>query len=190
MTKSPIYDLEEYKIQASILLKKFRSTDQKQAFHSARRLQKLPRLATLSVDEILQLNGKIKRKHALQLIAVENGFTTWVELKQHIEQRSNKKLYNKHSLYTALYPRRCQGFLNQWFTQYDEARAYLDEIGGYLFPYKDEFFICQAGYIEALGLDPQDRNWEQIGFDWVHPTDHAAWERLNTKLQNLPKTEQ
>ena len=40
MTKSPIYDLEEYKIQASILLKKFRSADQKQALHSTRPIAK------------------------------------------------------------------------------------------------------------------------------------------------------
>ena len=186
MTKSPIYDLEEYKIQASILLKKFRSADQKQALHSAQRLQKLPRLADTSVEEIVRLNGKIKRKHTLQVIAIENGFATWVELKQHIEQRP-EKLYIKHSLYTALYPRRCQGFLNQWFVQYDEARAYLDENGGYLFPYKDEFFICQAGYIQALGLDPQDRDWGQIAFDWVQPANQTAWQRLNSQLKNLPE---
>ena len=31
-------------------------------------------------------------------------------------------------------------FLNQWFTTYEEARAFREAEGGYLLPFKNQFF--------------------------------------------------
>jgi hypothetical protein len=74
-------------------------------------------------------------------------------------------------------------FLNRWFTNYEEARAARDTAGGYLFPYKNQFFVTDAGAVRELGLDPADPDWELIGWDWVCPRDPEAWERLKEKRE-------
>ena len=71
--------------------------------------------------------------------------------------------------------------LNRWFPSYEEARAALDEQGGYLLPFKHHFFVCEAEGIRILGLDPDDPDWELIGRDWVRPRDQEAWERLKDR---------
>ena len=58
-------------------------------------------------------------------------------------------------------------------------------MGGYLLPYKNDFFVCQRAYIQTLGLDPDDPDWEQIGFDWVKPANQDAINRLKEKLEKL-----
>jgi hypothetical protein len=72
-------------------------------------------------------------------------------------------------------------FLNRWLPSYDAARAARDESGGFLLPYRHQFFVADAGAIRELGLDPYDPDWARIGWDWVQPRDTAAWGRL--KLQ-------
>jgi hypothetical protein len=72
-------------------------------------------------------------------------------------------------------------YLHQWFTTYEEARAYRETAGGYLLPYRSHYFVANAGGIEELGLDPHDQDWARIGWDWVRPADQEAWERLCAK---------
>jgi hypothetical protein len=79
-------------------------------------------------------------------------------------------------------------FLNHWCATYDEARALRESQGGYLLPFKDQFFVTGAEGIEELGLDPQDPDWERIGFDWVRPLDLEAGARLQDKRQRALAT--
>ena len=72
-------------------------------------------------------------------------------------------------------------FLNHWFPNYAEARAHLEAEGGYLLPYRSQYFVTGADAITELGLDPDDPDWERIGWDWARPLDPAAWARLRTK---------
>jgi hypothetical protein len=74
-------------------------------------------------------------------------------------------------------------FLCHWYPRYDDARAFLDLEGGFLLPYRDQFFIAAAGAVRALGLDPDDPDWSRIGYDWVHPADRDAWERLRLRRE-------
>jgi hypothetical protein len=69
-------------------------------------------------------------------------------------------------------------FLSRWFTSYEEARSAREAEGGFLFPYQHHFFVASAAAVRELGLDPDDPDWERIGWDWVRPLDHAAWGRL------------
>jgi hypothetical protein len=87
--------------------------------------------------------------------------------------------------FTPLYPERCDGFLNEWYADYEVARKHLEITGGYLLPYKTQFFICQREYIDSLGLNPDDADWELIGRDWIKPADHEAWQRLTLKLRKV-----
>ena len=76
-------------------------------------------------------------------------------------------------------------FLNQWFTSYEEARAVREAEGGYLLPYKHQFFVTVAAAIVELGLDPLDPDWQRTGWDWVRPLDWKAWELLRDKRRKV-----
>ncbi len=89
---------------------------------------------------------------------------------------------------TMMYAPGMSNFLNRWFSTYDQARASLDSEGGYLFPYKHQFFVTGSEAIRELGMDPADPDWELIGRDWVHPRDREAWNRLMEKRLNAKKT--
>ena len=80
-----------------------------------------------------------------------------------------------------MYVPRMDAILSRWFTTYEEARASLELEGGYLFPYRRQFFVTTSEAIRELGLDPADPDWERIGWDWVRPRDREAWERLKEK---------
>ncbi len=80
-----------------------------------------------------------------------------------------------------MYVPQMDAVLNAWFTNYEEALALLKTGGGYLLPYKSQFFVTQSEGIRELGLDPSDPDWAEIGWDWVRPKDLAAWNRLRGK---------
>ena len=82
-----------------------------------------------------------------------------------------------------MYEARMDAVLNRWFTIYEEARASLDAEGGYLLPYKNQFFITSSDGIRDLGLDADDRDWARLGWDWVQPKDSEAWQRLKEKRE-------
>lgn len=79
---------------------------------------------------------------------------------------------------TMMYAPSMDAFVNRWFRTYEEARTSLESEGGYLFPYKKQFFITEKEAIRELGMDPDDPDWELIGKDWVRPLKLDAWERL------------
>ena len=182
MTGSRPDNIEEYKIKAAILLKSLRSGDSQKALDAAARFQCLPHLSGLSSQEILFRKDGLRLKHALSVIAIEHGYASWNDLKHYLEKRD--AIRDKRA-YTPLYPRRCAGFLNEWYASYEVARSHLEQVGGYLLPYKQHFFLCKRDYIEVLGLDPDDEDWERIGWDWAKAADRDAWERLNSKLQSM-----
>ncbi|MGB7339052.1 MAG: hypothetical protein WBC91_09190 [Phototrophicaceae bacterium] len=70
----------------------------------------------------------------------------------------------------------------EWHADYEIANSELGRSGGYLFPYKKQFFICESAYIEELGLDPDDADWQAIGYNWVKPLNQSAGQRLNAQL--------
>ena len=149
--------VEECKIQASILLKSLHSHDVAISKRAAKRFQHLPEFKDYSLAAIAQTD--IKRKHALSVIAIEKGFTSWTSLKCEL-------------------PFIRGGFLNQWFVIYAEAKSYQKIHGGFILPYKKQFFICEAAYINNLGLNPDDPQWKLIGYDWVNPDNKPAWQKL------------
>jgi hypothetical protein len=48
--------------------------------------------------------------------------------------------------------------------------------------HRRHFFITDRHFIETLGLDPDDPQWELIGRDWVKPSKVDARERLYVQL--------
>lgn len=174
---APPVTLHECKVRASILLKELHSSDASRATRAAERLRALPSFASLAPGELLSRKDSVRRKHALAVIAREQGYDSWVELKQALGEDAPPRVDTE-----AFFTRSVSPFLNRWFTSYEEALASLQGAGGYLFPFRDQFFVCDAGFLRALGLEPADPDWERIGRNWVEPLDLAAHARLEQKL--------
>ena len=51
--------------------------------------------------------------------------------------------------------------------------------------HKNHFFVCKAEVINALGLDPDDPDWETIGWDCAQPLDEKTFERLREKRRRV-----
>ena len=76
-------------------------------------------------------------------------------------------------------------FLNRWFSNYEDARKSLESEGGFLLPYRRHFYVCEAGAISAMGLEPDDPDWERIGRDCARPADEEAYRRLREKRERV-----
>jgi hypothetical protein len=158
------FSLNEGKIQASLLLKSLRSDDATQVSLAVKRFLRAPEFSRFTIDEFpLQ---SIQRRHALQVIAIERGFRSWPDLKCQL-----------------LFIR--GGFLNQWFVQYEEGKAYQRSHGGFILPFKKQFFVCTTDYIIDLGFDVCDPDWVLIAHDWVVPQHKVAWQRLYKKWMHI-----
>jgi len=48
--------------------------------------------------------------------------------------------------------------------------------------YKHQLFIVDQYFVESMGLDPADEDWERIARDWVRPQDYVARGRLYQQL--------
>lgn len=165
---SRIISLSEIKIQAQILLKKINSSDLE---IKAEALAKI--IGYLQSINLKLTAEDIQLKHCLGHFAADYGFANW----------ANYKFYFEHSQLSKFTPQ--GGFFNQWFSNYREAKAILKASGGYLLPYQHQFFICERGYIEYLGLNPDDDNWRKIAYNWVEPENLSAWQELNQAYANL-----
>lgn len=152
---------EECKVQASILLKSLRKDNSEQA---AKRFQRLPEFKNISIVDIA--HKEIKRKDALRVIAIEKGFDSWEQLKCQL-------------------PFIRGGFLNKWFANYSDAKLSLQANGGFLLPFKNQYFICDEDYIVNLGFEPNDPDWKLIGYDWEKPCNAVAWKRLYKKWMKI-----
>lgn len=162
--------LDECRIRATMLLKDLRADDPHRVRRACERLYRRADLADLEPMAI-------RRKHALATVAAELGFASWSDLKRRLEVPPAERLDSDR-----FFDRGGGPLLNRWFARYDKARASLDEAGGYLFPFRWQFFVCEATFLADRGLDPDDPDWERIGRDWVRPADLAARERLERRL--------
>jgi hypothetical protein len=133
-----------------------------------------PEAALSHGDRHARRPGTIRLKHALAVVAEERGYPSWTEMKTALEHMAWES--------TAWYARGMDVFLNRWFTSYDQARAARATEGGYLLPYRNQFFICPRDAVRLLGLDPDDQDWARVAWDCARPSDPAAFDRLREKV--------
>lgn len=159
------------------------------------RLRVLPELKRVAPGVLDAKAGDMRRKHCLAVVARECGFSSW----EHARRALGGDL-TELDLGTLLYGAdgASSGMLNVWFTTYDAAQASLQlqvhsadgsAVRRYLLAYKRDFFLTEAPFIETLGLDPRDPDWEAIGWDWGRPLDPGARARLYCKRLYALRTE-
>ncbi len=118
----------------------------------------------------------VRRRDCLAVLAAEMGFLNWPEARRVLrgEPASN--------FGTLLCPKRCCGHLNLWYKTREEAAGMREQRGGFLLAFRHQFLVVDRYYIESLRLDPEDPDWEAIGFDWTRPGCEAPRARLYSKL--------
>ncbi|HSP63088.1 MAG TPA: hypothetical protein VLQ90_08920 [Pyrinomonadaceae bacterium] len=92
---------------------------------------------------------------------------------------------NEAGVNTLWYQTNLDVFLNRWYSNYEEARRARESGGGFLLPYKHHFFVCEAEVIRAMGLEPDDPDWEKIKWDGARPVDCEAYQRLCEKREEI-----
>lgn len=159
--------------EARRLLKHLRGGDPARARAAATRFLGLRSLADVGLEGLLARPERLRLKHALAVVAAEQGASSWLALVRAFEARAvpGPSLPSFHTP-------RLDSCLNRWFTNHAEALASLRREGGYLLPFRRQFFVTEAEGIRALGLDPDDPDWTAIGFDLAQPLDGPACERL------------
>lgn len=150
--------LTECRIQAQKLLKAARAGDE----------SALRRLSVLPASPRWQL------KHALTVVALEAGFPSWLALKSRFEAPAIDT--------ERFFEGRGSAYLNRWFRDLETAEESLRAEGGWLFPYRHQYFICEAGFLDARGIPSDDPDWARIGHNWAKPADPAAHARLARRL--------
>ena len=193
MSRNTPQHLATRRDEARRLLQSLRSGDSR----AAHRFRRLRSFAHLTTDQLLREPERVRLKHALAVLATENGHDSWLAFKRALEAAPTRAgatpagtADTASALDTASrtprdgeewYARGMDVFLNRWFARYDQARAALVADGGYLLPFRHHFFLCTAEAIRTLGLDPDDPDWLRIRFDGARPADSDAWQRLRNQ---------
>lgn len=168
--------VEELKTRAEILHRRVASGDEA----ALERLRALPELAKADAAALAGAGARMRRKHCLAVVAREHGFASWEHARRVLDGAAGEADFG------TLLHASPSGALNVWSVSYDEARAHLDEVrsGGarrYLLPYRRQFFVADRAFVEGLGLDPDDTDWDAVEGDLVRPRDAQARRRLYQK---------
>ena len=160
--------LKEVKTQAKKLFKSLQAN--RNEIESSQAI--LKKLSLASIEQ-LQL------KHCLTIIAFQLGFENWHHL-QKILSGSNSQ---DEPLYmgTFLYPKTCGGFINEWFSDYQQALSSLENYDGlkWLLPYKKQFIVVKEEYIATFHLaDKIMLQWPEIRYNLVESYNSLAWDKL------------
>jgi len=168
--------VHELKVRADILHARIESKDGR----AMGRLRVLPELRRADDASLLARATEIRRKHCLTVVARECGFASWEQARRVLGGHAEDVDFG-----TLLHGRNASSILSPWFASYEDAlaarRSLPERPRLYLLAYKRHFMLTGRPFVEALGMDPDDPDWEAIGWDWVHPTDPAARSRLYYK---------
>lgn len=121
------------------------------------------------------LAGAERLRDALHEVARGQGFTDW----EHARRVLSGLALPGDDMGSFWHAPRTGMLLNLWFSSYVQAQAVLQQLGeGFLLPYRRQYFIVQAPFIEALGVNPADPGWAAAGHDLVAAYGTPVWRGL------------
>jgi hypothetical protein len=176
--------VRELKVRAEILHRSVQASDPA----GIERLRALTELRRVEDDALREAAAGVQRKHCLTAVAREAGFATWEHAVRVLDGDASEVDFG-----TLLYGAQWGANLNHWFATYDEARAFHREASTpadrrYLLVYKRHFFVVERFFIEALGLEADDPDWQAIDWDWAQPAHMDARRRLYGKVLAARRT--
>ncbi|WP_196140782.1 hypothetical protein [Aliikangiella sp. G2MR2-5] len=144
--------IEELKIQSKKLLKSIRTDTSEPQVKSFQKY----------------ISGKksgnpIQLKHCQNYIAQHYGFDDWLHARRVLECE-NQQLLQDYG--TFWYSSRCSSLLNHWCNTYREALELLNQHGGFLLPYKNQFIVVENNFLEALGMPGCEELWHALANNW------------------------
>lgn len=167
----------ELKIRAEILHKRLAAG----SADAIARLRALPEMRRADERALAAMAGDVRRKHCLAIVARECGFSGWEHAHRVLGGDPQETDFG-----TLLHGDGMSSFLKPWFANYEEARAFLDDASRdgarrYLLVHRRDFFVADRHFIESLGLEPDDADWQAIDWSWPRPKDPDARRRLYMK---------
>ena len=84
--RTPLF---EYRFQARQLLKHLRSNDAEASSMAAARFLRLQSFSDRTVSQVLEDRDRVQLKHALAIVALEQGHDSWLALKASAEAKSS-----------------------------------------------------------------------------------------------------
>ena len=127
--------------------------------------------------------GTMRLRDALHEVAREVGFKDW----EHARKVLGGLAVLGDDMGDFWHVPRTGILLHHWFSDYAQARAVLDQVHtGFLLPYRRQFFIVQAPFIEAMGLNSDDPAWVDAERDLVAAYGGVAWRALAWRRLQAP----
>lgn len=160
------------KESASLLLKHCQHKDNE----AIARFRILKSFSNLSANDDATI-ASLHLKDALNVIAVENSYESWTELKSALYHAAETSPLAE--IKDQFYPKGYTTYWNIWFAKYPQAKKVLGDGKGYLLPFRNQFFIVEEHFVDSIGIPHTLPEWEEIGHDWVHPKNVKAWLKLN-----------
>jgi len=157
--------LSELRTQASFLLKDLqKKTSLSQS--PANRFLQLTDFSGKTENWLAEHADMVLLKHAYQVIAHENNFKEWADLKRAVIEND------------CLYRSSCVAYIHQWFKDYQQAETYFQKNGGYLLVFWKDFVVCGKEYITCIGLGNYEDLWKKIGYNWANTGETKAFQLL------------
>lgn len=110
-------------------------------------------------------------KEAFAKISSVAGYKSWKEMK------------DSYEIADLLNPPKWSAQWKNWYHTREEALQHFNPSKDFLLPYRNQFFICDEHYIQALGIEMDDKDLKAVGHDWSRPNDQKAWSRLLNKIR-------
>lgn len=126
----------------------------------------------------------VRLRHCLNQVAREVGFAHW----EHARAVLGGLATRDDDMGTFWHAPRTGILLNLWLARYEEAQAALAaDPRAYLLPYRRQFMVVQADFIQELGVDAGHAAWGETAHDLVAAYGSSAWLLLAGQRLKAPQ---
>ena len=160
--------INEVKTQAKKLLK---ALHENEALFQSMQLP-LKRVAVTNLEEL-------KLKHCLSIVSHQLGFDSWQEAHEVLTGKHNP--LEPTNMGSFFYPNSCGAFINEWFTDYQQAKNTLlkSKKPKWLLPYKNQYIVVTKNFIDVFKLnDNLSSLWSEIKHDMVKSYHTDIWDQI------------
>jgi hypothetical protein len=129
--------------------------------------------------------GGLRLRDALNAVAREVGFQHWEQARRVLGGLAQPG----EDMGTFWHAPRTGILLNEWFADIQQARAaHARQPRAFLLPYRRQFMVVQADFVQELGVDPDHPAWDAVGRDLVRGCGSAGWLALADQRIRAPRT--
>ncbi|MBA3592967.1 MAG: hypothetical protein H0W47_04115 [Polaromonas sp.] len=127
----------------------------------------------------------MRLRYCLNQVAREVGFAHW----EHARVVLGGVAARDDDMGTFWHAPRTGILLNLWLARYEEARAALEaDPQAFLLPYRRQFMVVQADFIQELGVDTSHPAWAEATHDLVAAYGGSAWLLLAGQRMRAPRS--